>query len=244
MGFNPQDPAGGQDVRDVLALLQKQRDLEKAFVAEMTGKPEPSSGWTPSMTMFHIANWRERLWNGLTEAAAERPVNAPPGNIDELNDGEMVGAAGVSLADSAARSEAALTSIIAMWETMGDRPFNWYIAETIGEAILRNSYLHPRIHLADQFLERGEAGRSDRLAEETVSDLRAAEAPTRVLGAAIYNLAAVRARQDRGDEALALLDESLAMREDLKAAAAEDEDFASLRGSAHFRALIAPTRPA
>jgi hypothetical protein len=42
-------------VKDVLPLLRKQRDLEIAFVTEMAGKPEPSSGWTPSMTMFHIA---------------------------------------------------------------------------------------------------------------------------------------------------------------------------------------------
>jgi hypothetical protein len=221
----------------VLALLQKQQDLEKAFVAEIAGKPEPSSGWTPSMTMFHIANWRERLWNGLTEAAAERPVNAPPGNIDELNDGEMVGAAGVSLADSAARADAALISIIAMWETMGDRPFNWYSVETVGEAILRNSYLHPRIHLADQFLERGEAERSHRLTEETANELRGVDAPGRVLGAALYNLAAVRAAQLRTDEALELLEESLAMREDLKPAAASDENFASLQGDSRFRAL-------
>jgi len=224
-------------VKDVLALLQKQQDLEKAFVAEMAGKPEPSSGWTPSMTMFHIANWRERLWNGLTEAAAERPVNAPPGNIDELNDAEMVGSAGVALADVAARSDAALTSIIAMWETMGDQPFKWYVAETIGEAILRNSYLHPRVHLADQFLERGEAERSHRLTEETANELREVDAPGRVLGAALYNLAAVRAAQLRSDEALELLEESLAMREDLKPAAASDENFASLQGDSRFRAL-------
>jgi hypothetical protein len=237
MGFNPQDPAGGQDVKDVLALLQKQQDLEKAFVAEMAGKPEPTSGWTPSMTMFHIANWRERLWNGLTEAAAERPVNAPPGNIDELNDAEMVGSAGVGLADAAARSGAALTSIIAMWETMGDQPFKWYVAETMGEAILRNSYLHPRVHLADQFLERGEAERSHRLTEETANELREVDAPARVLGAALYNLAAVRAAQLRTDEALELLEDSLAMREDLKPAAASDENFASLQGDSRFRAL-------
>jgi len=224
-------------VKDVLALLQKQQDLEKAFVAEMAGKPEPTSGWTPSMTMFHIANWRERLWNGLTEAAAERPVNAPPGNIDELNDAEMVGSAGVALADAAARSDAALTSIIAMWETMGDQPFKWYVAETIGEAILRNSYLHPRVHLADQFLERGEAERSHQLTEETANELREVDAPGRVLGAALYNLAAVRAAQLRNDEALELLEESLAMREDLKPAAASDENFASLQGDSRFRAL-------
>jgi hypothetical protein len=224
-------------VRDVLPLLRKQQDLEKAFVAEAAGKPEPSSGWTPTMTMFHIAQWRDRLWNGLTETAAERPVNAPPGNIDELNDAEMVGATGVSLVDAAARSEAALTSIIAMWETLGDRPFNWYISETTGEAILRNSYLHPRIHIADQFLQRGDAARSQHLTEETASELRAVEAPERVLGAALYNLAAVRATQLRSDEALDLLEESLAMREDLRTGAAANEDFASVRGEPRFRAL-------
>lgn len=222
---------------DVLLLLQKQRDLEKAFAAEAATKAEPSAGWTSSMTMFHLARWRERLWNALTEAATERPVNAPPGDIDELNDAEMVGAQGVSLAEAAARADAALTSIMAMWETLGDQPFKWYLAETTSEAIMRNSYLHPRIHLAGQFLERGEASRSDRLAEETVSDLRASEAHPRLLGTAIYNLAAVRARQDRGDEALNLLAASLAMREDLKAAAAADPALASLRESARFRAL-------
>lgn len=226
-----------QGLKNILALLQNERDLERAFVSEVAGKPEPSGGWTPTMTMFHLAQWRDRLWNGLTETAAERPVNAPPGNIDELNDAEMAGAVGVSLAGAAARSDAALTSIIAMWETMGDRPFKWYVSETTGEAILRNSYLHPRNHLADQLLQLGEVTRSQRLREETVSELRAVEAPARVLGAAIYNLAAVRAGQDRGDEALDLLEEGLAMRPDLKAAAVEDADLKSLRESARFRAL-------
>ncbi|HEY1161727.1 MAG TPA: hypothetical protein VGF78_01525 [Candidatus Dormibacteraeota bacterium] len=225
-------------MRNVLELLQNQRDLERAFVAEAVGKKGPPEGWTPTMTMFHLAQWRDRLWNGLGEAAAERPVNAPPGDIDELNDAEMAGAAEVSLADAAARSDAALTSIMAMFETLGDRPFNWYMAETTGEAILRNSYLHPRIHLADQFMQRGDVSRSQRLTEETVSELREAEAPERLVGAALYNLAAVRAAQDRSEEALALLEEGLSMRPDLKAAAAEDPDLASLRESARFRALI------
>lgn len=226
-------------MNDILPLLQKQGDLEKAFVAEAAGKPEPPSGWTPTMTMFHLAKWRERLWNGLTEAAADRPVNAPPGNIDELNDAEMAGAEGVSLADAAEQCQAALTSIIAMWQTMGDRPMSWFAAESTGEAILRNSYWHPRIHLADQFLKWGEVSRSQQLVEETVSELRAIKAPGRILGAAAYNLAGVRARQLRTDEALDLLEEGLAMRQDLRASACGDDDFASLRGEARFRALVA-----
>ena len=53
-------------MKDVLPLLQKQRDLEQAFVAEAAAKPAPSEGWTATMTMFHLARWRDRLWNGLT----------------------------------------------------------------------------------------------------------------------------------------------------------------------------------
>jgi len=226
-------------MKDLLSLLNKQRHVEKAFVAEAAAEPEPSAGWTPAMTMFHLARWRDRLWNGLTEVAAGRPVNAPPGNIDELNDAEMAGANGVTLAGAATQSDAALTSIIAMWETLGDQPFNWFIAESTGEAILRNSYLHPRIHLAAQFLQWGEGARSQRLIEETVYELRAVEAPTRVLGAAIYNLAAVRAQQLRSDDALNLLEESFAMRGDLRAAAAVDDEFASVRDEPRFRALTA-----
>jgi len=240
VGVNPPIAAGGPEVKDILALLRKQRDFEASFVTEMAGKAEPTTGWTPSMTMFHIANWRERLWNGLSEAAEERPVNAPPGNIDELNDAEMVGAAGVSLADAAARSDAALTSIIAMWEAMGDQPFRWFTAETTGEAVLRNSYLHPRIHIFDQLLERGEISRGNTLTEETATELRAVEAPERVLGAALYNLAVVYAVQDRSDEALGLLEEGLSMRPDLKAAAATEPDLASLRETSRFRALVNP----
>lgn len=226
-------------MNDILPLLQKESDVEKAYVAEAAGRPEPSSGWTPTMTMFHLAKWRERLWNGLTEADAEQPVHAPPGNIDELNDAEMAGAEGVSLAEAGEQCEAALTSIMAMWETMGDQPFKWFTAETTGEAILRNSYWHPRIHLADQFINWGEANRGERLIEETVSELRAVKAHGRILGAAVYNLAGVRARQLRTDEALDLLEESLEMREDLRTDAAEDADFASLRDDPRFRALTA-----
>src|ERR1700730_4983037 len=161
-------------MKDVLRLLRTQQEGERDCVAEVSGRADPPTGWSPAMMMFHVAQWRERLWNGLTEAAADQPVNAPPGDINEFNDAEMAGAAGLSLADTAARSDAALTSIIAMWETLGDRPFNWYLASTTGEAVIRNSYVHPRMHLADQFLQMGDVARSQRVLEETGSGVRGA----------------------------------------------------------------------
>ena len=225
-------------MRDVLPLLKEQQETERAFLAETAGKAGPPEGWPPAMMFFHLASWRERLWNALAGAREGRPVDAPMGNIDELNDREMEGAAGVSLEDAAARSDAALTSLIAMLETMGDVPFNWYTAESVAEAVVRNSYVHPRIHLADQYRREGDEARSQSLLEETAEKMRRADAPGHILGGALYNLAGVRATQDRLDEALSLLEEALPMRPDLRAAAADDPDLAPVRDSPRFRSLI------
>jgi tetratricopeptide (TPR) repeat protein len=225
-------------VKDVLPLLRAEQELEREFIAEVTDKPDPAHGWTATQLTFHLAQWRERLRNALSEGAAGRRVNAPIGNIDELNDVEMAGAGDVTLAGEAARSEAALTSLIAMLAAAGEQPFTWYMAATTAEAIVRNSYLHPRIHIADQFRERGDVRRSDRLFEETASELRKVEAPGHLLGAALFNLASVRATQGRSDEALTLLEEALPMRPDLRAILPGDPEFAALRESPRFRTLL------
>jgi hypothetical protein len=228
-------------VKNVIPLLREERELERQFVSEVTGEPDPAAGWSATQVMFHLARWRERLARALTQVATkltDEPASSPPPNIDEFNDAEMAGAAGASLADEAARSDAALASLIADLETSGERPFKWYAAETTAEAIIRNSYLHPRIHIADQFRERGDVARSDRLCEETAEGLRKADAPGHILGAALFNLASVRATQGRGDEALTLLEQALPMRPDLRAYLPDDSEFASLRESPRFRTLL------
>jgi Tetratricopeptide repeat len=224
-------------VKDVLGLLKAQQAAEQAFLADIKDKADPPGGWSAAMMFFHLARWRERLWNGLAGAGEGRPANPPEGSIDELNDAEMADAGSVSLADAAARSDAAFTSLIAMFETVGDMPFTWFTAETSAAALVRNSYVHPRMHLADHLRRMGDVARGQRMVEETASELRSLEAPDNILGGALYNLAAVRVAQDRIDEALGLLEEALPMRQDLKASAAGDPDLAPLRGSDRFRAL-------
>jgi hypothetical protein len=224
-------------MKDVLSLLKAQQEVEKSFVEEVTGKAVPPEGWSPAMMFFHVARWRERLWNGLAGAGEGRPANPPAESIDDLNDMEMAGAGDVSLADAAARSEAAFTSLIALFETIGDVPFTWFTAETSASALVRNSYIHPRLHLADQYLQSGDVERSRRIIEESADEMRRTEAPGHILGGALYSLAGVRVAQDRVDEALSLLEEGLPMRPDLKSVAAKDPDLEALRDSDRFRAL-------
>ena len=70
--------------------------------------------------------------------------------------------------------------LIDLWATLGDRPFSWFTAKTTGEALVRNSYIHPRRHLAEHYLERGDKSRGTELREETMAELHRVGAPESV----------------------------------------------------------------
>ncbi len=223
-------------MNDLDRLLADERELERRLAAG----PQPDTevnGWSAALMFFHVAQWRGRLLAALADHAQGRSFSAPPGTIDEFNDAELPAGRNVSLEDAAARSDATLASLIELWRRLGDRPFAWYAAETTSEALTRNSYLHPRIHLANHLMERGEQAKGDTLVEETAVELRSAGAHPRILGAALYNLANVRVTQGRNDEAIALLEEAAPMRPDITSYAIEDKAFEALRDSPRFRRL-------
>lgn len=165
-------------------------------------------------------------------------MTPPPDAIDALNDRELAESALVSLDEAATRSEVVTRELIDLWRALGDRPFKWYIANTTGEALIRNSYSHPRNHIAEHFIERGDRPRGARLYEKTAAELRKAEAPGHTLGGALYNVARVRVAEGRHVEALALLEEAMPMRADLANLAAKDPDLAALRDDRRFQSLI------
>jgi hypothetical protein len=226
-------------VSDVLKTLESQRDLEREFVAEALKSETQPKGWPAALVMFHISMWRERLRNALTEFRHARPYNsAPPESIDEINDAELASGIGTPLPDAAARSDKLLNELIALAGELGDRPFKWFTANTTGEALLRNSYVHPRNHIGEYMRENGDGAAFQRLVEEGASEMRAVGAPAHILGATLYDLAGVRVAQGRTDDALALLEEALPMRPDARLVAATDRDFAPLRENARFKAVI------
>src|SRR5207245_6628934 len=131
--------------------------------------------WTAALTMFHIARWRGRLLHALSEHSAGRSFDPPTGKIDEFNDAELPAGAGVSLRDAAAESDATFGSLLELWSQLGDRPFSWYMASSTAEALVRNSYSHPRIHIAAYFLDRGDTDHAHKSIEETAAKLRRVE---------------------------------------------------------------------
>jgi tetratricopeptide (TPR) repeat protein len=223
-------------MNEVSRLISNQRETERRFAADAAHDQSPR-GWSAALTFFHIARWRQRLLEAMTAHAAARSYAALAGDIDEFNDAELPAGADVSLAIAAAQSDATLGSLIELWEKLGDQPFKWFMAESTSEALMRNSYLHPRIHMATYLVERGDQERGDQMVEETATELRAANAPAPVLGAALYNLASVRLSQGKHDEALDLLEEAALMRPDLQASAMKDAAFGVLRDLPRFRSI-------
>ena len=225
-------------MKDAGRLLEMERELERSFVTEEAALVREPKGWPAALIMFHVAQWRERLRIGLADFDAGRPYTPPPANINEFNDQELPAGRGLTLEETSARADAALGALIELSAKVGDQPFAWGLTQTTGDALVRNSYLHPRLHISEYWHEHGGNDRAHRLIESTVDVLREMWPSPLILGAGLYNLAGVRAGENRRDEALDLLEEAAPMRPDLRAVAAQDSDFAGLRDEPRFLALV------
>jgi hypothetical protein len=225
-------------VTDLRKALEAQREMEREFAAEMRKSEKQPKGWPAALILFHISMWRERLRNALTDVRDGRPYPPPPENIDEVNDAEVASGLGVSLSDISERSDTLLASLIALSEQLGERPFKWFTASTTTEALLRNSYIHPRNHIVEYLTENGDEAGAARMVEDAASEMRDVSAPPLALGAVLYNLACLRAKQGRLDDALDLLKEALPMRPDIRAAASTEPDLAPLRDDARFKQVV------
>jgi tetratricopeptide (TPR) repeat protein len=226
------------ETAQVRQALEAQKKVEQDFVEEAHRSEKAPKGWPAALVMFHLGMWRERLHRSLTDLSEGRDLTPPPDNQDDVNDAELASGIGTPLADAAARSEHLLVQIMDLYDWLGERPFQWYRSKTTTEAVLGNSFNHPRAHLYEYLRENGELEGANRLLEDGVTLLREVSSPPLQLGAALYSLACARVYRGRLDEALALLDEALPMRPDFKEAAPKDSDFEALHDDERFKALI------
>lgn len=190
--------------------------------------------------MFHMGMWRERMRNALTAVAEGRTPDAPPPleQQDEFNDAELANGIGTPLADAAARSDHLLAEIIGLYEKLGDRPFQWYRWSTTTDAVLGNSYTHPRTHMFEYLLENGDPEAACRLFVDALPEILAATETPAVQAVAHYNVACARAVQGRVDEALGELKEAFAKRPELRAHAMQDSDLSALRDNPRFQEMV------
>lgn len=224
--------------RPVRRALEAQKKAEQDFVEEARRSETAPKGWPAALIMFHIGMWRERMRQALTDVSEGRDPTLPPGNLDEMNSAELAYGIGTPLADAAARSEHLLGEIMELYDWLGDRPFKWYRANTTAEAVLGNSFTHPRGHLYEYMRENGDLDHANRMWEEAVSLLREVNCPAFPMGTSLYNLARARVYQGMLDEAWVLLEEALKLQPHLKERAPKDSDLEALHDDERFKALI------
>jgi hypothetical protein len=166
---------------EITGLLEDEKEFERRFVGEARSEAAFPKGWSAALLMAHIGNWRTRLRDSLIEASRGLPVSGPPADIDAFNAAQLARDARISLEAAAAEAETRLADLLDLWATSGNRPFSWFTAKTTGEALIRNSYIHPRRHLSEHYIERGDRPRGAQIHEETMAELRRVDAPQSVL---------------------------------------------------------------
>ena len=213
--------------------------MEQAFVANALKNEKAPKGWPAALLMFHLGMWRERMRNALTDLAEGRTPSPPPlEQQDELNDAELANGIGTPLADAAARSDHLLAEIIALYEKLGERPLRWYRWENTTDAVLGNSYTHPRNHIFEYLRENGDVEGAWRLVGAAVPEMLAASENPAVHATAHYNLACALVLRGTLDAAISELEEVFRLRPELKAHAAQDSDLGALRDDSRFQELV------
>lgn len=110
-------------------------------------------------------------------AAEEGRDYVPAGTVDEINEAELPNGIGTPLADASARSDHLLGEIIELRAKLGDRHLKWFTAPSADDAVLRNSYAHPRRHLCEYMAENGDTERARKLLDDSLRELGEVSAP-------------------------------------------------------------------
>ena len=98
-------------MKDVLRLLESERETERRFIGQAESEPDHPTGWPASLLMSHIASWREQPRERFVQLRDGGPTMPPPQDIDAFNASNLARDARVPLAGAAARSDQVLADL-------------------------------------------------------------------------------------------------------------------------------------
>lgn len=232
----------------LVALLHEGSEIQQAYVAVLPAAERDAIGtperWSAKDLVAHLTSWKARRLRQLD--AVLRGEEAPHFDLDETNarawDEQQRRSWDDILAEEA-RVAPAMAGCIERMSVADLTAMDRYPLPLQPAALLlaRPGYTHIVGHLAEHYIARGEMERAITLRQAAATALDAFPEFPVMASAPHYNLACSYAVTGQPELAITELGRALALNPALIEYAREDDDLASLRGTAEYQALVAGT---
>ena len=237
----PQDIAAS-----LIALLQEMFDAQQALVLTLSDAERFAAGtienWSVKDTISHIVAWNDVLNLRLTRSA--RSENQPLyQDVNKANEEFYQIRHKLSWSAVLEASRKAYTRLVERIHELDEADltdpgrFTWLEGEPLWRRILRTAYVHPLIHLAYYYNQRGSKALGLQIQQQAAQKLLQLDDSPDWRSKIIYNLACQYSLS--GDQATAIKKLRQALREDrgLLEWSKQDPDFNSIREQPEFQAI-------
>ena len=230
----------------LLDLLKRGHDEERAYVSSL-GKEERSAvgapdQWSAKDVVAHNAIWKQREAHGFS--AARRGENPPKYDDFDLANAEIFEAYRTSSwAEVLELSDRAQAELVEQTQELSDEDLvdpqksPWQDERPPWRRIAGSGYIHPLMHLAYLYVERGDSEFATQMLEAAVQLLTGLDDSPEWCGLTIYNLACHYALSGHRERAIGKLREALQLNPALTDWSQEDPDFASIREDPNYQSL-------
>ena len=243
------------DKAKLLERIQKGPGFVEGSLAELSDADRNRVGtlehWAPKDVLAHIATWQMRWVNWLAPLEEGKlPADEGPAPMGEENQAN----ARIFAENQArpwdlvhkdyqtvSRQILRLAGRLSGEDLNTPKRFPWLDDRTLARRLSTSFYWHVQAHLAQIFIDRKEAERAIRVAEDFASQVGPDE-PAEDRGTGLYNLACYCALAGKSQLALSHLKTALSIYPGLIESSKTDTDLDSLRGLAEFRSIY-PTSP-
>jgi hypothetical protein len=226
----------------LLELLKRERHDEGSVVEAArndTREELPGEGWPAVTYLGHFAHWRGILARHAVALRAGEPAGSAPEDTEAENQGHLARDRETSTEELIREWEGSWGEMLGVVEASSQEELNvepnWFGVPTVSIAILRNSYTHPRDHLVDFWIDRGQREKAAALCEDLsgVTGEFAAFHP-RFPGAHLFYGGLSHALRGEAQPAVLAFKQAVVGRPDIAASLREDERLAFVRELAGF----------
>src|SRR2546425_8465760 len=149
-------------------LLGREHNDEREVVGRAETHEElPAGAWQAVTYVGHFAHWRQMLAARVGALLAGEALGPAPADIEAENEMHLARdrqTLAADLINEWQESWAQMHQLVrgCSEEDLSKDP-SWFGAVSVGVAIVRNSYTHPRDHLVDFWLDRGDREKASEL---------------------------------------------------------------------------------